>query len=104
MKKIEVEFEFEIGDVVVPKGVPSESNNDKGWRGESEFRYQICKRWAEECPIGVQKLYTVMWFKRNGEMSKDALTVNESMFRLSEPFKKTDGGQWSESFKKSDTL
>lgn len=84
MKSLTVEFEFEIGDIVVPRASAAEAN-DRSWLNNS-VRYQIVKRWVEECPGGIQKLYTVMLIKSGGDIAKESITVNECVWRLSKPF------------------
>jgi hypothetical protein len=86
VKKYEIEFKFEIGDVVVPKIVPPESVQADSWLNAPEIRYHVVKQWAEICPGGIQKLYSIISVRSKGEMGKDAPAYNEELFRLSEPF------------------
>jgi len=72
MSKLEVEFEFEIGDIVFSKAAQHCS-------GHRPKPFIIYERIAEQCHGGVQRLYKVMGFE--GFVPEVVLSRDEPEYR-----------------------
>jgi hypothetical protein len=91
-EKIEVEFKFKVGDLVMPAATAhliDELEMDHGrWiSGEPVMRYIVQERLYQQCYNATQIHYTCKCVHRNGGMYKDNIQFTEPQLAPATPFK-----------------
>lgn len=92
-EKIEVEFKFKVGDLVMPAAVAhlldDMIDNEATWmfRDEPEMRFVVQERLYQQCYNAFQIHYTCRAVGRNGYLGKDNISFTEPMIAAAPSFK-----------------
>lgn len=87
--KVEVEFKFKVGDIVVSAATAhlSEEQEIGMWLDPQDTRYLIQERLYQQCYNTFQIHYDCRPIARNGFVGKEIYRFTEPMLALSVPFK-----------------